>query len=178
MLAAQERNISHEIAIAIQEVTAAFATAQSHQKRLQAATERVEKLNYTKELGAGTLDLVLRAQASAAVAESSYYQEVVNYNKAIVNLNLATGSLLEYNGVYIAEGPWSQDASSDASIHAAERMHAKSNPHLHTEPAEFISAGPAGTVERRPILPHKNTGTDVLDEAESGPSATKAVGQQ
>ncbi len=178
VLAAQERNVSHEIAIAIQEVTAAFATAQSHQKRRQAATERVEKLNYTKELGAATLDLVLRAQASAAAAESSYYEQVVNYNKALVNLNLATGSLLEYNGVYIAEGPWSQDASCDAAIHAAERMHATPNPHLHTEPAEFISPGPAGTIERRPILPYNNTGPNVPEESESGASTADAAGHQ
>ena len=152
VLAAQERNISHEIATAIQEVTAAFATAQSHHKRLLAATARVEKLNYKKQVGTGTLDLVLRAQASVAAAESAYYQQVVNYNKALVNLNLATGSLLEYNGIYLAEGSWTQDAHADALIHAAERTHASLNPHLHSEPAEFISAGPAGTIERRPTI--------------------------
>jgi outer membrane protein TolC len=153
ILAAQERNVTHEIAISVQEVTAAFATAQSHYKRRQAAVERVRKLNFTKEVGAGTLDLVLRAQASAAEADGAYYQQVVNYNKALVNLNLSTGSLLEYNGVYLAEGPWARDAHRDAAIHAAERTHATANSHLHTEPAEFISPGPAGTIERRPIVP-------------------------
>ena len=149
VLAAQERNIAHEIALAIQEVTSAFATAQSHHKRFKAAEERVEKLNYKQELGAVTLDLVLRAQASVAAAESAYYQQVVAYNKALVNLNLATGSLLEYNGVYLAEGPWTHEAHEDARIRAAERMHAIPNPHLHTEPPAFSSPGPTGTIERR-----------------------------
>ena len=152
VLAAQERNISHEIATAIQEVTAAFATAQSHHKRLLAATDRVKKLNYKKQVGVGTLDLVLRAQASVAAAESAYYQQVVNYNKALVNLNLATGCLLEYNSIYLAEGSWTRDAHADALIHAAERTHASPNSHLHSEPAEFISAGPTGTIERRPTI--------------------------
>ena len=174
VLAAQERTISHEIAIAIQEVTAAFATAQSHRKRLQAARERVEKLAFTKELGAGTLDLVLRAQASAAAAEGSYYQQVVNYNKALVNLNLATGSLLEYNGVYLAEGQWSQDAQSDAAIRAAERTYATPNLHLHTEPAAFISPGPAGTIERRPMNLHKLAQPDMpeIPKSDAPPSTT------
>lgn len=151
VLAAQERNISHEIATAIQEVTAAFATAQSNHKRLKAATERLEKLGYKKELGASTLDLVLRAQASVAQAEGTYYQEVVNYNKALVNLNFAIGSLLEYNGVYLAEGGWCPEAQTDAVLRAADRTHAKPNHHLHSEPAEFISPGPTGTIERRPV---------------------------
>ncbi len=175
VLAAQERNVSHEIATAVQEVTAAFATAQSHHKRLLAATERVEKLSYKKEVGAGTLDLVLRAQASVAAAESAYYQQVVNYNKALVNLNLATGSLLEYNGVYLAEGAWCRDAHGDAAIHAAERTHARSNPHLHTEPAEFISPGPTGTIERRPIILPQQADSSVpdvptLDDPEAVPA--------
>lgn len=152
VLAAQERNISHEIATSIQDVTAAFATAQSNHKRLKAATERLEKLGYKKELGASTLDLVLRAQASVAQAEGTYYQEVVNYNKALVNLNYSIGSLLEYNGVFLAEGGWCPEAHVDASIRAAERTHAKPNPHLHSEPAEFISPGPTGTIERRPMM--------------------------
>lgn len=153
VLAAQEKNITHEIAIAIQEVTSAFATAQSHHKRLEAAKERVEKLNFKKELGAVTLDLVLRAQRSVANAESAYYQQVVAYNKALVNLNLATGSLLEYNGVYLAEGHWVPDAYSDAQIRAAERTHAKPNSHLHTEPPAFVSPRPTGSVERRVVVP-------------------------
>ncbi|MCH2202283.1 MAG: TolC family protein [Fuerstiella sp.] len=175
VLAAQERNVSHEIAIAVQEVTAAFATAQSHHKRLQAAQERVEKLSYTEQVGAGTLDLVLRAQASAAAAEIAYYQQVVNYNKALVNLNLATGSLLEYNGVYLAEGQWCHDANCDAAIHAAERIHAKPNPHLHTEPAEFISPGPTGTIERSPIVPNGDSGPEATDISPPMPENSNRV---
>jgi len=157
VLAAQEKDVAHEIAIAIQDVTSAFATAQSNHKRLLAASERVEKLNIKKDFGTLTLDLVLRAQASVAQAESAYHQEVVNYNKALVNLNLATGSLLEYNGVYLGEGHWTAEAYSDARIRAEERTHATPNDHLHTEPVEFVSPGPAGTIERRPFASSPST---------------------
>ena len=128
------------------------------------AKERVEKLNFKKELGAVTLDLVLRAQRSVANAESAYYQQVVAYNKALVNLNLATGSLLEYNGVYLAEGHWVPDAYSDAQIRAAERTHAKPNPHLHTEPPAFVSPRPTGSVERRVVVPPSSVPETSVEE--------------
>jgi hypothetical protein len=177
VLAAQERNITHEIATAIQEVTAAFATAQSHHKRLLAATARVEKLNYKKQVGTGTLDLVLRAQASVAAAESAYYKQVVNYNKALVNLNLATGSLLEYNGVYLAEGSWNQDARADALIHAAERTHASPNPHLQSEPAEFISPGPTGIIDRHPTISCSGSPVPNIPSVEDSSVTTKTTGE-
>jgi len=153
VLAAQEKDIAHEIAIAIQEVTSSFATAQSHHKRLLAARERVDKLNIKRDFGTLTLDLVLRAQASVAAAENAYYRQVVAYNKAMVDLNLATGSLLEYNGVFLGEGHWTAEAYSDAHIRAAERTHATPDRHLHTEPPEFVSPGPTGTIERRASVP-------------------------
>lgn len=147
VLAQQERNIAHDIATAIQDVTAAYEAAQSNAKRLRAATRRVELLEAEREVGTTTLDLVLRAQASVANAESALYQQVVSYNKAITALQLATGNLLEHHGVYLQEGPWSADALCDAALRSQARTHAKPNPHLTSEPADFSSPGFAGTVE-------------------------------
>lgn len=172
VLAAQEKDVAHEIAIAIQDVTSAFSVAQSNHKRMLAAKDRVEKLNIKKDFGTLTLDLVLRAQASVAQAESSYYQQVVNYNKALVDLNLATGSLLEYNGIFLGEGHWTAEAYSDAQIHAAERTHAKPNPHVHTEPPEFVSPGPTGTIERRVVVPHSSNIPPVPEPGEIPPPAS------
>ena len=152
VLAAQEKNIAHDIATAIQDVTSAYAAAQSNQKRLQAARRRVELLNEKRLAGTQTLDLVLRAQSSAAAAQNAYYEQVVNYNKALINLNLATGELLEQSGVYLAEGGWAEGAYQDAHMRAVERTHASPNPHLRTEPAEFASPAAVGTIERRPDL--------------------------
>jgi hypothetical protein len=149
VLAAQERSIAHDIATAIQDVAAAWTAIQSNQNRFEAAAERVEIITFAYENGRrdATLDLVLRAQASAAQAENAYYQQVVAYNKAITALHLATGQLLTVNNIYLAEGRWCQDAYSDAELRAVERTHARDNEHLETAPHEFVSPGPPGTVE-------------------------------
>lgn len=146
VLASQEKNIAHDIATSIQSVTASYAAAQSSRKRLEAAAKRVELLETEREVGTLTLDLVLRAQASLAEAENSYYQQVVTYRKALVDLNFSTGRLLTDSGVSLAEGPWNAQAYGDAQHRAHERTHAKDANHLETAPAEFVSPGPAGTV--------------------------------
>lgn len=147
VLAAQERSIAHDITIAIQDVAATYTAAQSNLNRLEAAKERVELLEAERDVGTLTLDLVLRAQASVAAAEGAYYQQIVAYNKAITNLNLATGRLLEYNNVYLQEGRWNPEAYDDALLRAQARTHANDNPNLRTDPPEFVSPHPIGSVE-------------------------------
>jgi hypothetical protein len=155
VLASQEKNIAHDVTTAIQDVTASYTTAQSNLNRLKAASRRVELLDTEREVGTSTLDLVLRAQASVATAESQYYQQLVNYNKAISSLHQATGTLLEHHGITLAEGQWEPEAYCDALMRAEERKYAIDNPHLQTEPMEFVSPGPAGSVELRssPVPP-------------------------
>ncbi|MEQ9408737.1 MAG: TolC family protein, partial [Fuerstiella sp.] len=150
VLASQEKNIAHDIATAIQDVTATYAAAQTNYKRLTAASRRVDLLQAEREVGTLTLDLVLRAQASRAAAENAYYQQVVDYNRALMNLSFAKGTLLADNGIILAEGPWQPEAYCDALLRAQARTHAVDAPHLCTEPAEFASPGPTGTVELYP----------------------------
>ena len=149
ILDAQERSIAHDITNAIQDVAASYMAAQSNLKRLQAADKRVPLVKFQVDEGAkgATLDLLLRAQASTAVAEIAYYQQVVAYNKAITNLNLATGRLLEFNNIYLQEGKWCPEAYDDALLRAQERTHADDNPNLETRPLEFVSGSPVGSVE-------------------------------
>lgn len=149
ILASQEKNVAHDIATAIQDITATYAAAQTNFKRLKAAAERVDKLEIEEDLGTTTLDLVLRAQTSLADAETAFYQQVVDYNRALMNLHFADGTLLQRRGVYLAEGPWDGEAKCDALLRANARTHAKDAPKLKTEPPSFISYAPAGTVDLR-----------------------------
>ena len=165
ILAAQERSVAHDIASAIQDVTAHYAAVQSNMGRLKAAERRVELLDAEREVGTLTLDLVLRAQASAAQAEAEYYRQIVAYNKAITTLHLATGRLLEFNNVHLAEGRWCEEAYSDATLRAVERTHAKDNPHLDSAPSEFVSPGPAGSVELQ--NPQFGTPEEVVNDEET-----------
>lgn len=150
ILAAQERSIAHDISIAMQEVSAAWRAAESNYNRVQAAEERVRLLKAEQDIGTLTLDLVLRAQASLAEAEAAYFRQVVAYNKAITALNVASGNLLETNGVWLAEGGWAPEAYSDARLRALARTHGLDDPNLEAAPREFAVKGRAGTVERDP----------------------------
>jgi len=169
VLAAQERSVANDIAIAIQDVAANYSAAQATEARFRAAAERLSIVKDLPKTGRSTpargnqpavsesssflTDLALRAQESAAQAEASYFRQIVAYNKAIVNLNLATGRILEFNNVYLAEGRWSAEAYNDATMRAVERTHAHNNPALQNKPGPFASKAPVDPVElMTPVL--------------------------
>lgn len=147
VLASQEKNIAHDVATAIQDVTSAYASAQSNYKRFQASIRRVDLEKQRYEAGGSNLDPLLRAQSSRSSAEAAYYRDVASYNQALVSLNLATGQLLQLNGISLAEGPWCPEAQCDALLRAQARTHAKDAPELCTMPPNFTSRYPAGSAD-------------------------------
>lgn len=140
-LSAQELDISHELAESIQKIDAAYMTARTYLDRKVAAERRVQATTAEYEAGVSgaTLDLVLRAQASNAAAEIAYYTSLVNYNKAITELHQRRGTLLENDGIDLAEGEWNAVAQQDAVRKAWARSFAIPTRLLHSEPAEFAS---------------------------------------
>ena len=71
--------------------------------------------------GEPSSDLVLQAYRRKAEAEDSYHRALADYNVAIMQLHLRMGSLLEYDGVHLAEGPWPAKAYFDARRRARAR---------------------------------------------------------
>ena len=144
VLAVAEQEISQELANAFQTLTRTRATMQSQFARREAAIENVALLEPLLDEGQITLDELLRAQARRGDAESAYFQSVVEYNQAIINLQYRKGTLLAYDNVVLAEGAWSQPAHFDASQRAKARRHALPAPRTHQEPAPFASDFPVG----------------------------------
>ncbi|HUG89529.1 MAG TPA: TolC family protein [Planctomycetaceae bacterium] len=146
VLATMEMDVAHELAIGFQDLTEAYTTAQANLGRRAAAHEflRLAMARYTTGASgdrpdlAGTLDLVLRAQASVAQAERDLYTSIVNYNRAIVDIYYRKGTLLDYNNVALAENEWTHEAYQDALRRALARSHAHPNRLLHSEPLEFV----------------------------------------
>ena len=95
--------------------------AQTNFNRRVAAQREVEAVQAAYEAGRITLDVLLEAQRTLADAQSDYYRVLVNYNEAIAQVHYRKGSLLEYNGVYLAEGPWPGKAYFDARRRARAR---------------------------------------------------------
>lgn len=141
VLAAQELDISHELAVALQNLAAQYRIAETNYNRREAAKRRVELFEEERQVGRATFDLVLRAQASLAEAEAAYYTSLVRYNQALVDLQFRKGSLLEDNSIFLAESAWTPDAYDDAFRRAWARSHAFDDPFLHTEPAEIAIPG-------------------------------------
>ena len=95
--------------------------AQTDFNRCLAAHREVDAVRAAYDAGGTTFDVVLEAQRSLADAQSSYYRVLVNYNVAIAQVHYRKGSLLEYNGVCLAEGPWPGKAYFDARRRACAR---------------------------------------------------------
>ena len=88
-----------------------------------------------------TLDLLLDAQRRRAEAESAYYRSLSITTRAIMNVHYRKGSLLDYNGVYLAEGPWPGKAYFDALREARKRDASMYLDYGFTRP-NVISQGP------------------------------------
>ncbi|NCY03755.1 MAG: hypothetical protein EBX36_12830 [Planctomycetia bacterium] len=88
-----------------------------------------------------TLDQLLDAQRRRAEAESSYARAIVDYTRSISQLHYRKGSLLEYNGVFLAEGPWPGKAYFDAHRRARQRDASLYLDYGHSRPGVF-SRGP------------------------------------
>jgi outer membrane protein TolC len=139
VLAAQELEVAHELGHAFQQLAEKYVTAQTNFNRRRAAQDRADLVEKKYKVGTQTLDLFLRSLASLADAEVAYYQAIVEYNQAIINLQYRMGTLLPYNQVFLSEGEWDPDAYYDALRRARSRTHAlDASSILHAEPSEFV----------------------------------------
>jgi len=135
----QEVEISHELAAAFQALDRAWATAQIGFNPRKAATESVRAYQAEYENGRTSADLLLRAQVSLAQAEIAYFSSLVQYNKAISELQYRKGASLEHNSVQLAEGPWNNQAAyRDALRRAEARSHGSRSKLIHAEPEPFV----------------------------------------
>lgn len=156
ILSVSEQEISHELAVSIQNLKANFRTAQTNFNRQLAAQERVYLFEEELNVGTSTYDLVLRAQSSLADARRAYYQSLIDYNKAITEIYFRKGTLLEHNNVHLEEGGWVPEAYEQAVERAWARSHAMDADCLDTEPGEFIQHCPPWGPTIQPSCPTEN----------------------
>ncbi len=137
-----ELNVTNALAQAIRNMDAQYNFAQSYYNALIAGSDEVEALLALFRAGSATPDVALQAIQRRANSESQFYRALCEYNKAIAFVHFRKNSLLEYNGVYLAEGPWPAKAYFDAEAHARRRAASFYLDYGRTEPAP-VSAGPA-----------------------------------
>ncbi len=136
-----ELELSHQLAYAIRDLEANYVLSQTDWNRRIAAQRQVEAVAAAYETETVTLDVLLNAQQQLAQAESDYYRALTNFNKSIAGVHYRKGSLLEYNGVYLAEGPWPAKAYFDARRRATARAASTYLDYGFTQP-RVMSRGP------------------------------------
>jgi outer membrane protein TolC len=110
----QELELSHQITDAIRNLDLQYHLMQTNFNRRLASEQEVAAVTVAYEAGTVTLDLLLQAQQRRSDAEAAYYRSLVDYNRAITQVHFVKGSLLEYDDVFLAEGPWPGKAYFDA----------------------------------------------------------------
>lgn len=141
-----ELELLQQLAEALRNVARHYTLTETNFNRAVAAEQQVRAVQAAYEVGTVTLDLLLDAQRRRAEAISAYYRSLVNYNLSINEVHWRKGSLLEYNNVYLSEGPWPSKAYYDAKGLARQRDAALFLNYGYTLPKVF-SRGP---INQRP----------------------------
>lgn len=145
----QELTVTHLLADSLRLLEDWHHVMESQLNSWIAARQRTAALRAKLEAGEQVNFLDFReAIGSEANAETEYYRALINYNKEIPHVHFRKGSLLEYNNICLAEGPWPTKAHCDAQRRAQERAHAIPLNYGITRPDAF---------GRGPIVQHVGT---------------------
>lgn len=173
----QELQISHELSNAVAELARAQAVSRTNLNRSVAAhqSEEAERSIVEKEAFTGVPLAWLQAQRLRADADVAMQRSLVDYTLAVSNVHLTRGTLLDYYGVGLAEGPWSQEAYYSAAKQSRRYAPRALNYCIETPCA--VSQGPYQQIYGHPgpsdgaVLEGEPVPAETLeDAAEGGPS--------
>ncbi len=166
-----ELEVSSQLQYALRDMDTNLVVSETNFNRRLASQKVVEAdlASYdTGQNGPEFLNNLLNAQRSLAQAESDYYRSVTNYAKSISQVHYRKGSLLEYNGVYLTEGPWPAKAYFDARRRARARSAALYLDYGFTYP-KVVSQGPIPQVSGK-VLGAEEMPAKAADSAPGTPS--------
>ena len=175
-----ELEISHALTDAVQRLDANFALTQTAFLQRAAAFRQVKVLQNKLDAGTVTLDFLLDAQRRAADAQISFYQSLTQYNMSIVEVHFRKGSLIEFCGVMLQEGPWPAKGYFDALIRARRRDASYYFDYGYTRPAvvsrgavpqgaaEIIQGHPTTLSEEEQVIPKSKLDEELPGGSEGG----------
>ncbi|HEX4143926.1 MAG TPA: TolC family protein [Pirellulales bacterium] len=117
----EELEVSHQMGDAVRNMQYNYNLAQTNFNRRVATEKQVAAVLAAFQADTVTLDLLLDAQRQRADAEVAYFRTLTDYQRGIAQVHYRKGSILEYDGVYLAEGPWPAKAQFDAHRLARQR---------------------------------------------------------
>ena len=155
--------VLHDAANAVAEFDRTVVVTQTAGRRLDAARHQLDAVEAAYDADKAPLDFVLEAQRRLAEAESSYYQAMAEYAVAIKNVHFAKGTLLDYDGVVLAESAWPDKAYADA----AERDRLRGRPRVLNYASARQPVVGGGTYDQHSLesnpLGSGNSGSDRAD---------------
>lgn len=165
----QQREVVHEVADAVAEVDRAYIVLQTSYNRLAANRDQQGAVQASYEADKAPLDLFLDAQRRVAEAETDYYLNRSRYTLAMKNVHFVKGTLLDYDGVHLAEGPWPGEAYVDAAKREASRSAPRPLNYASAR-APIVSRGafPQDVIEGTPPLDGATAPNDKQPEVEPG----------
>jgi outer membrane protein TolC len=116
VLAQQEQQIIFDLSNAFAELDRAYGVAQTAFNRRLAARQQLAELQAKLDRLPLDLDLELEAQRRVADSDTRFYLALSDYALALKNIHFEKGSLLDFNEVFLAEGPWPGKAYRDAEM--------------------------------------------------------------
>jgi outer membrane protein TolC len=161
----QELELSHQITDAIRNLDLNYRLMETNFNRRMASEQEVAAVTVAYEAGTVTLDLLLQAQQRRSDAEAAYYRSLIDYNRGITQVHFVKGSLLEYDDVFLAEGPWPGKAYFDAHRLARARDAGTYLNYGYSRPSVFSTG---------PIAQHADFGAD----SETAPGTPTPAGEQ
>lgn len=120
----QERKTQLFLGLIYRRVFEFYEQIQANRALREAAATQLEARFKEFLAGRGTLDFLLEAQRVWADALKSEYDFIVSYQIALMGFEFAKGTLLQYDNVYVSEGPLPGCAQVRAVEHQRERTHA------------------------------------------------------
>ena len=139
LLREQEHLIMRSLSDAYADVTRGYEVLQTVRDRYDAAQAQVAALDAAVRADTEQFHLLLDAQRRSAQAQSRYYEALVEYGLAIKNMHYEKGSLLDYAGIHLAEGSWSEQAHEDAR----QRLDGRTPVEHYFVPENHVITGPS-----------------------------------
>lgn len=147
VLREQEQEVISDLASAVAEVGRAYHLTMSNFNRRAAAIDQLRVLEVLYDEADESdkprlLNRLLDAQRRLSDADSLFFHAITAYAFAIKQVHFEKGSLLDYNEVYLSEGPWPSKAYKDAENRGRWRKPAPGLTRLvHPDPP-VVSGGP------------------------------------
>ena len=160
VLMAQEQELAYELNEAIVKMDQWYLLADSGAKRAEVAQDYADvslaRLEAQAELDPIRFGRTLEAKITSRDADQGYLRSIVEYNKAITELNFRKGTLLQTNSIYLSEGEWNPPAYEQARERGEAMTHALDNTHVDAIPSEFVGGPGKNSWEAQgnPDRPH------------------------